>query len=70
MIDERKQAMKWPQEQRDAFWDGFVTGIQVFERDYCLQVANSECPYLEAKVANRIEVIGMGDYVNEERSGK
>ena len=52
-----KEASKWPEDKREAFWDGYICGIKTFEEDMCLQRTNADCPYVAPKVAEKMKQV-------------
>ena len=51
------KAMELPPEQRDAFWKGYMVCVMEFETELCLEKTNGDCPYLAAKVAERMKQV-------------
>ena len=50
-----EKAMEYPQEQRDAFWAGYMACVREFETDMCMEATNTDCPYLKRKVQAQIK---------------
>lgn len=51
------KAMQYPPEQRGIFWDGYMACVKEFETELCLEKTNGDCPYLAAKVAERMKQV-------------
>lgn len=57
MTNAEREAMKLPEEQRDVFWQGYIACVKEFESTMCMQRTNTDCPYLAAKVAERMKAL-------------